>query len=82
MIAQSLVKHTARLRWIDRAGEYRDERHAAWTARQATTDAYRRARSMITSGEARAFRIEHVEQVYAQGEVIPANDPFAIPAAA
>lgn len=78
--AQSLIKHTARLRWVDRAGHGHSERHAAWTARQATAMAWRRARSMMLTGEARAYRIEHHEQVCAEGEVMPsANDPFAIP---
>ena len=78
--AQSLVKHTAKLRWRDPSGEEHCERHAAWSARQATTDAYRRAKSMITAGQARSYRIEHHEQVCADGEVIPPVSPFAIPA--
>lgn len=61
MMAQSLVKHVARLRWRDADGEERDERHAAWTAREATSMAYRRAKSMITAGEARSYRIEHTQ---------------------
>lgn len=65
MIAQSLIKHTAKLRYIDAEGEERAERHAAWTAQRATTMAYRRARSLIMSGGARAYRIEHHEQVIA-----------------
>jgi hypothetical protein len=80
MLAQELVKHTARLRWVDRDGREHAERHAAWDARTATTHAYRRARSMMTTGEARAFRIEHHERVMAESSVIEAaNDDFAIP---
>lgn len=59
MMAQSLVKHIARLRWRDADGEEHSERHVAWTARQATTHAYGRARSMIMAGQARSYRIEH-----------------------
>jgi hypothetical protein len=65
MIAQSLVKHTAKLRWVDAGGWERAERHAAWTAQRATSMAYRRARSLMLSGEAKAYRIEHHEQVVA-----------------
>ena len=61
MMAQSLVKHIARLRWRDAEGQERDERHAAWTAREATSMAYRRARSMIMAGQARSYRIEHTQ---------------------
>lgn len=80
LTAQSLVKHIAHLQWVDADGRGHGERHAAWSARQATTMAYRRARSMMTSGQAQAYRIEHHERVMAQGEVIPANDPFGVPA--
>jgi hypothetical protein len=80
--AETLVKHTAHLRWRDQHGEEHSERHAAWTARQATTDAYRRARSMIRAGQARCYRIEHHERPFDGGSVAPINDPFAIPAAA
>jgi hypothetical protein len=80
--AQSLVKYTANLRWRDQNGEEHSERHAAWDARQATTDAYRRARSMIRAGQARCYRIEHHEKPYDGGSVQPVNDPFAIPEAA
>jgi hypothetical protein len=78
--AETLIKHTAKLRWVDAGGRGHAERHAAWTARIATTSAYRRARSMMLTGEARAFRIEHHEQVFADGEVVPFPDPLAIPA--
>lgn len=60
-IAQSLIKHVARLRWRDSSGEEHSTRYAAWSARQATTDAYRRARSMITAGQAQSYRIEHTQ---------------------
>lgn len=80
MIAQELIKHTARLRWVDRDGQEHAERHAAWTAAEATRMAYRRAKSMRLSGEAAAFRIEHHERVMTEGEVVTsANDTFAIP---
>lgn len=61
--AQALIKHTATLSWLDRQGEQRRERHAAWTSVEATKMAWRRARSMRLSGEALAFRIEHRSQV-------------------
>lgn len=80
MLAQELIKHTARLRWVDRAGREHAERHSGWTAQEATRLAWRRARSMRLSGEAAAFRIEHHERVMAEGAVIEAaNDDFAIP---
>lgn len=60
--AQSLIKHTATLSWLDRAGEQRRERHAAWTSVEATKMAWRRARSMRLSGEALTFRIDHRSQ--------------------
>lgn len=65
MINNTLVKHTATLHWIDRSGQQQKERHAAWTASQATAMAYKRARSMRLSGDAIAFRIAHRQQVYA-----------------
>lgn len=61
MMAQGLVKHIARLRWRDSEGEEHSERHVAWTARQATTHAYKRAKSMVMAGEARSYRIEHTQ---------------------
>lgn len=61
MMAQSLVKHIAKLRWLDTDGEEHSERHTAWSACQATTHAYRRARAMIMAGEARSYRIEHTQ---------------------
>jgi hypothetical protein len=81
MIAQELIKHTAQLHWVDSDGRAHSERHAAWTAQLATTMAYRRARSMMTSGQAQAFRIKHQERVMEEGRVIlpAANDDFAIP---
>lgn len=80
MLAQELIKHTARLRWVDSAGREHAERHAAWTAAEATRMAYQRAKSMRLSGEAAAFRIEHHERVMAEGCVVePANDDFALP---
>lgn len=60
-MAQSLVKHTAQLRWRDPAGEEQSERHVAWDAQQATSKAWMRARSMILAGQARSYRIEHSE---------------------
>ncbi|WP_309091702.1 hypothetical protein [Phenylobacterium sp.] len=80
MHAQELIKHTARLRWVDREGREHAERHVGWTAQEATRLAWRRARSMRLSGEAAAFRIEHHERVTAESCVIePANDDFALP---
>lgn len=61
MMAQSLVKHVALLRWIDESGEAQQERHAAWSAQRATTMAYGRAKSMRLSGQAQAYRILHDE---------------------
>lgn len=81
--AQSLIKHTAKLRYVDGAGQEHVEHHSAWTACQAATMAWKRARSVMLSGEAAAFRIEHSQRVVAQGDVIPTTaDPFAIPEAA
>lgn len=81
--AQSLIKHTAKLRYLDGAGQEHVEHHAAWTACHAATMAWKRARSVMLSGEAVAFRIEHSERVFDQGEAIPTTiDPFAIPDAA
>lgn len=80
MLAQELIKHTARLRWVDSAGREHAERHSGWTAQEATRLAWRRARSMRLSGQAAAFRIDHHERVMAEGAVIEAaNDDFAIP---
>jgi hypothetical protein len=77
--AQGLVKHTARLRWTDRDGHLQSERHAAWDACEATTKAYRRARSMMLAGEARSYRIDHHEGTVEAGTVIDFPSPFAIP---
>lgn len=77
--AQSLIKHTAKLRYVDHAGQEHVEHHAAWTACRATEMAWKRARSVMLSGEATAFRIEHSERVFADGEVALSADPFAIP---
>ena len=79
MIHQSLVKHTARLRWVDAAGNGHAERHAAWSARQATAMAWKRAKSMMLSGQAMAYRIEHQQRDYDGGNVRLVDDPFAIP---
>ncbi|PZT99870.1 MAG: hypothetical protein DI624_04140 [Brevundimonas sp.] len=62
--AESLIKYTARLDWLDRHGEQHVERFAAWTAREATRAAWRRARSLRLSGEATTFRTQHFEQAY------------------
>lgn len=61
--AQELVKHTATLEWVDKDSVGHREQHAAWTARLAATKAYRRARSMMTSGQAVAYRMTHTQQV-------------------
>ena len=53
--AESLIKYTARLAWLDRQGEQHVERFAAW----------KRARSLLLSGEALTFRTQHTEQAYA-----------------
>lgn len=63
--AESLIKYTARLAWLDRQGEQHVERFAAWTAREATRAAWKRARSLRLSGEALTFRTQHTEQAYA-----------------
>ena len=62
--AESLIKHTATLLWLDRRGETHKSRFAAWTAAEATRQAWRRARSMRLAGEATAYRIQHSEQAY------------------
>lgn len=82
LTAETLVKHTARLRWVDADGHGHDERHAAWSARRATTMAWKRARSMMLTGQAKAYRIEHTERVFDVSSCQPVNDPFAIPEAA
>ncbi|MBB4797973.1 hypothetical protein HNP32_001697 [Brevundimonas bullata] len=61
--AQSLIKHTATLSWLDRQGEQRRERHAAWTSVEAAQMAWKRARSLRLCGEALTFRIDHRSQV-------------------
>lgn len=60
--AEGLIKYTARLAWLDREGGQHVERFAAWTAREATRSAWRRARSLRLSGEATTFRTQHFEQ--------------------
>lgn len=80
MTAQSLIKYTARLRWVDAAGYGHTEHHAHWTARRATEMAWKRARSMMLSGAAKAYRIEHHEPTFEDGSVRPVDCPFAIPA--
>lgn len=60
-----LVKHTATLFWLDQKGDQHKERHVGWNARRATTDAYKRAKSMMLHGEAKCFRITHHEKVIA-----------------
>jgi hypothetical protein len=64
--AESLIKHTATLFWVDREGRGQRTRYAAWTAVEATRQAWVRARSMMLSGDARAFRIAHHQQAYDQ----------------
>ena len=61
--AQSLIKHTATLSWLDSQGEQHRERHAAWTSAEAAQMAWKRARSMRLCGEALTFRIDHRSQV-------------------
>ncbi|ASE38445.1 hypothetical protein [Brevundimonas vesicularis] len=61
--AESLIKYTARLAWLDRQGEQHVEQFAAWTERAATCAAWKRARSLRLSGEALTFRTQHTEQV-------------------
>lgn len=60
--AESLIKYTARLAWLDRQREQHVEHFAAWTAYAATCAAWRRARSLRLSGEALTFRTQHFEQ--------------------
>jgi len=60
--AQQLVKYTANLVWQDQNGEVHQERHSAWTVQRSTTMAYRRAKSMIEAGQARAFTTHHTEE--------------------
>lgn len=63
--AESLIKYTARLAWLDREGGQHVERFAAWTAREASRSAWRRAKSLRLSGEATTFRTQHFQQGYA-----------------
>ncbi|MGH6977806.1 MAG: hypothetical protein ACRED4_00700, partial [Brevundimonas sp.] len=60
------IKHTATLSWVDSAGQFQCSRFAAWTAAEATRQAWRRARSMRLSGEALTFKINHRQQAYVQ----------------
>lgn len=62
--ADSLIKYTARLSWLDQRGRQHVERFAAWTSAEATRSAWRRARSLRLSGEATTFRTQHTEQAY------------------
>lgn len=64
--AESLIKHTATLSWVDQNRQAQRARFAAWTAAEATRQAWRRARSMRLSGEALAFRIDHHQQAFVQ----------------
>lgn len=63
--AQALIKHTATLNWLDQHGVAHRERHAAWTAAEATRMAWNRFKSMHKAGEALTFRIDHRSQVIA-----------------
>lgn len=56
------TNHLAVLRWIDAGGQVREERHVSNSVRRATTWAYRRAKSMMITGEARCWRIVHGEE--------------------
>lgn len=62
--AESLIKYTARLSWLDQNGQQHVERFAAWTSVEATRSAWRRARSLRLSGEATTFRTQHTEQAF------------------
>lgn len=64
--AEALVKFTATLSWLDQQAHQHRERFAAWTAREATRQAWVRASSLRLSGEASAFRIDHHEQANSQ----------------
>lgn len=61
-------RHVATLHWIDRAGEHRQTRYAACEPVTATTNAYRRAKSMMNSREAKAYTIKH------KTECVPQDD--------
>lgn len=63
MIAQQLIKHTAELHWRDRDGWGHVETHSAWSAARAVDMAWRRARSMMVSGQATAYTTRHTEEV-------------------
>ena len=62
--AQTLIRCKATLHTVDRHGVERIERHTAWTPGEAATKAYRRAVSMLRSGEVVAYTTRH------HGEVI------------
>lgn len=63
MTAQSLIKHTAELHWRDRSGYGHVEIHTAWSAQRAVSMAWKRARSMMTTGQATAYTTRHYEEV-------------------
>jgi len=63
MTAQSLIRCKATLHTVDQYGVEHIERHVAWTPGQAATMAYRRAVSMLRSGEAVAYTTRHHEEV-------------------
>lgn len=65
------TRHVATLHWIDGLGDYHQARFAACEPRTATTHAYRRAKSLLTTGEAKAYTIKHAS------EAVPQDDtPF------
>tara|TARA_R110002051_G_scaffold316556_2_gene396323 strand:- start:2935 stop:3138 length:204 start_codon:yes stop_codon:yes gene_type:complete len=61
--AETLIRHTAVLKYIDKAGRPQSTPYTAWSAKRATTMAWTRAKSLRRSGEALAFRILHDERV-------------------
>ncbi len=63
LTAETLIRHTAILEHIDKAGRQHTTPYSAWSAKRATTMAWTRAKSLRRSGEALAFRILHDERV-------------------
>lgn len=58
-MAQSLIKHTATVEYVDRDGYLQKSRFAAWSARQATTSAFNFVKHSKAKGDLVAFNIRH-----------------------
>lgn len=60
--AQGLIRTTAILRWGDKNLQGHEETHCAWSAGQAIRMAWKRAKSLMLSGEAVCFDIRHEDE--------------------